>query len=215
MNTRRAGFSPLQLLAVMTILSVVIGLAITLWPRVRMSANRSNAGAALKQLCTHQAVWRSLDTDGNGMVDYWTRDVAAFHALHDRAGKAVMYIDLAFARADKAPARAYPELGGVISAKQGYFFQAMTTDASGRPYVDSALPPPRAGNAPAVPCTNARKFGFVQYPGVYNSDGVLIFMVSEDGVVWQKDLGAVSSPPLDRQQAAPERPASGWSLFGG
>ena len=215
MNTRRAGFSPLQLLAVMTILSVVIGLAITLWPRVRMSASRSNEGAALKQLCRQQSVWRSQDTDGNGVADYWTRDVAAFHALHDRAGKAVAYFDLSFARADKAPAQAYLELGGISGPKQGYFFQAMLTAPSGRPYVDSSLPPPRAGNAPSGPCTNAREFGFVSFPDVYNSDGVQIYMVGEDGVVWQKDLGPAAPPPLDRRQTAPERPASGWTQFGG
>jgi hypothetical protein len=215
MNRRVPGFTLLQLLVVMVILTVASALLVTLWPRARMSANRGNSGAALKQLVTHESIWRSQDTDGNGAADYWTRDVAAFHCIHDTRGKAVQYIDLAFARSDKAPALAYPELGGVVSSKQGYYHQAMRIDSNGRPYVDPSLAPPRAGNAPSGPCTNARGFGFVSFPGVYNADGVLMFMVNEDGVVWQKDAGAAAPPPLDRRQAAPERPASGWTQYGG
>ena len=32
-------------------------------------------------------------------------------------------------------------------------------------------------------------FAFVAYPAEYRSSGVMTFLVSEDGVVYQKDLG--------------------------
>jgi hypothetical protein len=34
-----------------------------------------------------------------------------------------------------------------------------------------------------------RGFAFVAYPAEYRSSGVMTFLVNEDGVVYQKDLG--------------------------
>lgn len=214
MNRRPPAFTLLQLLVVMAILSVLAAL-LTVWlGRSRITRSSSNAGGALKQLVTYEAVWRSQDTDRNGLADYWTRDVAGFHCVHDVNGKAVMLIDLAFARADKAPAMAYRELGGVTSAKLGFFFRAMTKDQDGMPYLQAGLPTPKARNAPSGVCTNQNRFGFVNFPQVYNSNGILMFMVNEDGVVWQKDTGS-AAPVLDRSTAAPPGSDSTWAQFGG
>ena len=38
-------------------------------------------------------------------------------------------------------------------------------------------------------------FAFVAYPAEYRSSGVMTFIVNEDGVVYQKDLGGKNSKP--------------------
>jgi hypothetical protein len=175
--------------------------------------NHSNAGAALKSLVTQNAIWRSMDIDRNGIADYWTRDIAAFYAAHDASGQAVKLIDGAFARADAAPARAYPELGKESMPKQGYFFKALTTDVDGKPLADPASVVPAAGNLAPVPSTHPSRFAFCAYPARYRKDGRLTFIVNEEGVVWQKDLG----PDAKGVTAWPirDRDTAGWKMFGG
>jgi hypothetical protein len=180
--------------------------------RSRMSANHSNAGAATKALVTMEAIWRSQDIDKNGVADYWTRDIAGFYAVHNE-GKPVALIDKAFARADATPAMNYLVLEGGPVAKQGYFFKAIKTDPDGKPYVKPDSLPPKAENAPDGPSTNSSRFAFCAYPDKYGVDGKLTFIVCEDGVVWQKDLGA-DAKGVDAWPN-PDKEGSGWVQFGG
>lgn len=214
MRRADSGFSLLDWALVLAGLALVATLAVVCWPRARIVHYSGNAMAGLKQLTSHEASWKQLDYDGNGRMDYWTRDVASFRCVHDATGRPLAIIDRAFAHADKAPGMAYPELAGLCAPKQRMYFQAMTTDQEGQRYVDSRLPLPKAKNVPAGPCTNASRFGFTYFPAVYGSDGVLGFIVNEDGIIWQKDLGT-SAPVLDRKAAAPEARYSGWAQFGG
>jgi hypothetical protein len=174
--------------------------------------NHSNAGVALKSLVIQEGIWRAMDIDRNGVADYWTRDIAAFYTAHDASGNAVKLIDKAFALADAAPARTYPELGKEPVPKQGYFFKAVKTDRDGKPLVDPASVPTSAGNLAPIPSTHPARFAFCAYPARYGKDGKLTFIVCEEGVVWQKDLGpgakGLEAWPKDETQA-------GWKQFGG
>lgn len=217
------GFTLLQLMVVMVILSVLAALLLTSRPRMRMSRNINNAGAALKQLVTHESVWRVTDMDKNGVSDFWTRDVAGFHCVHDAAGKPVALIDLALAKSDKAPGKAYPELNALrTGTKFGYVFQTMIVDQDGRPYIqvrlsnpsNTSMPLPTAGNAPPGFCTHETRFGFTSYPVKYGADGDRMFMVGEDGVVWPKDSGG-GPPVLNRSRGAPPGSDVEWGMWGG
>lgn len=177
----------------------------------RMAANQNNAGAFFKRLVLQEAVWRQNDFDKNGFQDYWCRDVAGFFCVHDGLDKALGLIDLSFARADMAPARNYPELGGVTLPKQGYYFQAMMLDQDGSPYLQPNMPAPTAAGAAPGYSTNAGRFGFCAFPARYGVDGVLTFIVGEDGIIWTKDTHG--APEINRKEASPEKPNSGWSRF--
>jgi hypothetical protein len=176
-----------------------------------MPFNHIHAGLSLKSLVTQNAIWRSQDLDKNGVGDYWTRDIAAFYAGHDAAGSKYSLIDRAFALADAAPARAYPELGKEPVPKQGYFFKVLKTGRDGKPLVDPAAAPATADNLAPGPSTHPSRFAFCAYPARYGKDGKLSFFVCEDGVVWQTDLG----PGAKGLEAWPknEREA-GWTQFG-
>ena len=198
---------------VLVIMTGYVVLVVQFQNRARGGSNYLNAGSWLKQLATHEAVWRTQDTDKNGVADYWTRDVAAFHAIHDANDRAVAFIDLAFALADRAPGMAYPELRGVAAPRQGYWFRAMVEDQDRAPYIDYRQPVPRAMNCPGGQCTNAWRFGFTAWPKVTDEAGGLHFMIAEDGVVWQK--GIEGEPVLRRALAAPPGADAMWSQFGG
>jgi hypothetical protein len=185
-----------------------------------MPGNHSRAGAALKSLVTQEGIWRAMDIDRNGVADYWTRDVAAFYTARDASGNAVKLIDRAFALADAEPARAYPELGKEPVPKHGYFFRVIKKDLEGNPYINPAAAPAKAENLAPVPSTNPSRFAFCAYPARYRKDGRLTFIVNEQGVIWEKDLGP-GAKGVDAWPAglnawpAVEKDTSGWKQFGG
>jgi hypothetical protein len=80
-----------------------------------------------------------------------------------------------------ANAEGYAVTGTLANPYHGYLFRPLTSqgpDAEGgtRDYlVDGRL-------------TNG--FAWLAYPSVYGTSGVMTFMVNQDGVVWQRDLGA-------------------------
>ena len=49
------------------------------------------------------------------------------------------------------------------------------------------------------------------YPAEYRASGVMTFMVGQDGVVWQRDLGPDTARVVRGLKA---RPASGWRTVG-
>jgi hypothetical protein len=177
--------------------------------RSRLAANHSNAMAALKSLVVQEGIWRYQDFDGNGVADYWVRDIAAFRAVHDKGGRPVELIDRALAKADAAPAMKYPELEGDPAPKQGYFFKVVKADGQGNPFVTQDAPPPKAINVPPGPSTNATRFAFCAFPAKYGEGGKLTFIVCEDGILWQKDLGPEAKGVEAWPQ--PQKPDSGWS----
>jgi prepilin-type N-terminal cleavage/methylation domain-containing protein len=74
------GFTLIELMIVVAIVAIIAAIAIPSLLRSKMSANHSNAGAALKSLVTQESIWRSQDIDRNGVSDYWVADVRAFYA---------------------------------------------------------------------------------------------------------------------------------------
>jgi hypothetical protein len=170
------------------------------------------AAERLKELCVTQQVWRGQDIDKNGESDYWTRDIAAFYAVRDAGSNVVRLISRTLACADAAPGKRYPEIGTEPMPACGYFFRVLKTDPDGKPYVQVERPEGIAENIPAGACSNASRFAFCAYPARYWS-GRLTYILSETGVVWQKDLG----PDVKGVNAwpHPEKEGSGWSRFGG
>ena len=50
-------------------------------------------------------------------------------------------------------------------------------------------------------------FAFLAYPAEYRSSGVMTFIVNQDGIVYQKDLGKNTA---DLAKAMKEYPNSSW-----
>jgi hypothetical protein len=93
------------------------------------------------------------------------------------------YAERVLAPADASPAAEEPF--------QGYYFRVVTK---------------RSGTSAATG-GKTRGLAFVAYPADYRSSGVMTFVVTDDGALYEKDLGpdtATVAPDLN------ERPASGW-----
>jgi type IV pilus assembly protein PilA len=214
------GLTLIELMIVVAIIAIIAAIAIPSLLRSKMSANHSNAGAALKSLVTQESIWRSQDIDRNGVSDYWVADVRAFYGATDASGKSIKLIDMAFANADTAPGKTYGYTGEFATTatakapKQGYLFGAI---ASFLTAANSAVPSTGTPscNLPASKLDTAA-FGFTATPGTYNTDGVLQFIVNQEGVIWQRDCGnntLQATFPAD--PGSTTQTGGAWSQFGG
>jgi len=82
--------------------------------------------------------------------------------------------------AAEAAAEGYRRVAGQPTPYHGYFFRVLTGESA------SADRPARSY---LVNGQMRDGFAFLAYPAVYGSSGVMTFMVNQDGVVYQKDLG--------------------------
>ncbi len=149
--------------------------------RVSNPGNEISAQAALKQLVSCEGVWRQTDSDFNGVQDYWTLDVAGYYHRLDSGGNKLKYVDVRMAQADRLGLATYvderPE------PKSGYWLRVMLTDENGEPYLQDA-------DGDGTASTNPSKYGYCAYPSEYGVSGTMTYIINEEGVVYEKDLGA-------------------------
>jgi type II secretory pathway pseudopilin PulG len=200
----------IELMIVVAIIAVVAAIAIPSLLRARMTSNQGNAGASLKLLVTAQSTWRSQDMDRNGCLDFWVRDVRAFYGTQDAGGNLVKLIDHEFANSDFNPAGLYGYAGEAATPiwKQGYRFQALAGcgNCAAAPSANGLPAAARVANS-----TDPAHFAFKATPAAYGADGILNFVVCEDGLIWQKDDNTAPTA-ADTYPANPS--GNGWSQFG-
>lgn len=163
--------------------------------------NENSAKAALKQLVSTQGVWRMTDSDRNGAQDYWTGDVAGFYYMTDASKAPLKYIDISMALADRGNVEKYSK--EMPSAqKSGYWLRVLRLDVEGNPYSQDA-------DEDGTANTNPSKYGFCAYPAEYGVGGLKTYIVNEEGVIYEKDLGPESKDGVERWPA--EDPTTqGW-----
>ncbi len=165
------------------------------------AANEADAARVLREIVSAENDWKYLDLDRNGRMDYWTRDVTGFFALDRTDMAGARGISKAVALADPVGVKYYPqELKRMKEAPvRGYHFKALLMDERSWPYnLDE--------DEDGVANTNSSRFGFVAFPKRYGVDGKYTFLVNQQGIIWQKDMGGTSPP-----HKFPENPeAEGW-----
>jgi prepilin-type N-terminal cleavage/methylation domain-containing protein len=198
----KRGFTLIELMIVVAIIAVIAAIAIPSLLRARQAANETNAASACKGMASHQAVFRRTDADGNGVQDYWTADVAAFYAMLDGDGNLLKYIDVGLAKADFLPSAfaaflygmTYPAgpIGGPTNAvpKAGYFYLRMWWDEMGTPYAWDTSPHDGIFN----PFNSKSDWALCAFPASYNKDGIRVFIVNSEGVVYGADNRRMPAP---------------------
>ncbi|MGB7434317.1 MAG: DUF2950 domain-containing protein [Candidatus Acidiferrum sp.] len=77
---------------------------------------------------------------------------------------------------------------------RGYYFHVLTAQQNGQSYLSNGK--------------MANGFAFVAYPALYRSSGVMAFIVDEDGVIYEKDLGKQTDTIAKSMKQY--NPAAGW-----
>ncbi len=142
----------------------------------------------LRSLASTQATWFNMDTDRNGIKDYWTADISGFYRVLDATGYSAQVIDISFARSDwnpAAPGGTSPVIGALLTAtgaepvaKSGYYYAAFVYDENGKPYAQDL-------NGDGYAYENAGHYAFQTFPDKYGSSGKLAFIMNESAVVYK------------------------------
>ena len=183
------GFTLIELMIVVAIIAIIAAIAIPSLISSKMSAQETGAAQTLKSLASTEATWQNVDTDRNGIKDFWVVDVSGLYRVLDATGNPAQVIDISFARSDWVPivaGGAMPTVGALLSAtgaepvaKSGYFYCAFQfADAGVTAYardIDSA------GNV----CENTSAFAFQAFPDKYGSSGKLAYIMSESSSVFK------------------------------
>lgn len=130
-----------------------------------------NSSASLKTLTSAQADFRANDRDGNGVNDFWRKDVAGLYVLRPEGSREMIkLIEISVALADdRIPDEAL--LLGPRTPKGGYWFRAIR-HADEKDAIDA----------------NAR-FAFCCFPADYPKSGRNTYVVDEGNTIFKRDLG--------------------------
>lgn len=131
--------------------------------RERIEAGEASAVHGLRLVVRQQMASREADLDGNGVQDYWTRDIAGLYEIQmERRGRPEhMGVDVAAADSN-------PISGKHPVPREGYLFRTV-------PAGDSLL-----------------HFAATAYPRTRGEDGFMTFYVDERGTIWKRDLGGAA-----------------------
>jgi hypothetical protein len=136
--------------------------------RVR-GVERCSTSSPLRSLTSAQADFKSADRDGNGMDDFWRKDIAGLYATPGADRKPIALIPLSLALADESPARDWSGLGARAPV-EGYWLRAI----------------PHEDEAPAKP--DPQRFAYVMYPADVPNPPKYTFIVDENNTIYRTVL---------------------------
>ena len=173
---RNKGFTLIELMIVVAIIAIIAAIAIPSLLRSRMAANQTAAAASCKAYAEAQEIYRRTDYDADAVLEYAQALKGANSLLEKAAGAGdLALIDRTFANAEGA--------AGVATPKAGYVFAVLTSQGSfatggTRNYIVG-------GNM-------TLGYGLSAVPGAYDGTGRDTFIISNNGTIFQKDVGAAT-----------------------
>lgn len=179
MTTSRRGFTLIELMVVVTLISVLSAIAVPNFLRARMTANETNAIAALRTIAEGQAIFKRTDWDQDGAFEY----AMYMTNLYSHRGQQIELISKSIAEAHRygfpfsSTRDPNPHTGYVFYDNWGYFREGGGLDycyvrrtVNGRTRYDY------------------HRFGARAWPASYNMTGRNSFMINDSGVVYQNDV---------------------------
>lgn len=217
-DSRQAGFTLVEMMTVTAILAVLAAVAIPGVASAARSSNERSVAATLRTLGSAEADFRACDRDGNGVMDYWTADVAGLYSMtsamtRGRLDKPLRLIEAGVAAADTSPLSAGAAGGeyrsmtdfAALGPWSGYWFYAMDRDLTTA--VPRAYRANTGGSLNMGSVHNMARFAFQAYPDRYKVTGTNLYIFSEEGSVLRRDPGR-SVKSLNR--ITPGVPISGY-----
>jgi Protein of unknown function (DUF2950) len=167
----------------------------------RIGGNERNAIYAMRAYVDAQRAYAAVDRDGDGVLQY-AQKLASAPGKHDG-----LYWPADAAKGDEdsplgpliAESAAYLEGHKAGDPYRGYHFRILTRQGQHAP-----------GGAYSYVINGRMIAGFamVAYPAAYGETGVMTFIVSHNGKVYEKDLGKQSAEVGAKMTAFD--PAAGW-----
>lgn len=177
------GFTLIELMIVVAIITVLVVIAVPTMLRSRMAANETSAIACCKTIAAAQEIYRRSDYDGNGVLEY-AQVLGGANSLYETVVGAgdLALVDLTIARAEGVP--------GAVNGKAGYVFAILTGQGASAP-----------GGARSYLSGVAMLggYGVSAIPNAYDLTGRNAFILDRSGTVLQKDRGltGVHEPVYD------------------
>lgn len=183
------GFTLIELMIVVAIIAIIAAIAIPSLISSKMSAQETGAAQTLKSLASTEATWQNVDTDRNGIKDFWVVDLSGFYRVQDATGNPAQVLDISFARSDWVPVAAggaTPVVGALLTAtgaepvaKSGYYYCAFQfSDAGVTAYA-------RDLDSGGDLFENTSSYAFQAFPDKYGSSGKLAFIMNESASVFK------------------------------
>ena len=160
-------------------------------------ANERNATAGLREMSTAQVDFHSSDRDGDGIKNYWVKDVAGLYGIRSD-GKAIQLISKESAQADLTAGRGEYESIKDAFPRTGYHFVAL------KQYVQKGKP--RAYDDGTG--RHAFRYGFAAIPAKYGRESTKTYIINQEiDIFWKDTDGKTPS-------AFPEDPSKeGWKVL--
>ena len=207
MRKGNKGFTLIELMIVIAIIAIIAAIAIPGLLSSQRASNERNASTSLKTLTSAEADFRANDRDWNHVNDFWTADVKGLYTMTSAAvigstntasDQVIKLIELSVASADTDSVtfnngeNANLTNFAVISAKAGYWYQGLITDAAA-PTTEATYKLDTVGTPTMGSCHNTSKFGFLAFPDS-QSAGKYVFMVNENNTIFRSATsGAVKT----------------------